>query len=280
MGKIAFEGTGGIHLIDPDGSNEKVLTTGSYPVWSPDGKKIAFLDDGLEIINIDGSGKQKLAATGNLSRNLFANFAVWSPDGKKIAFNDTLNNKLILKIVDISGENLTTLAEGDWSQYGFASDFSPTSNRVAYCKEGTANIINTDGTTEALSAGCSYPYYIKWSSDGKYIVTSRSIIDVDKKTSIDVDISEFSLSPDGKKIAYVSSSYGMSYAVNIDGTQNTKIYEPCYTAPSWSPDGKQIACNGGINGAPGIIVMNSDGSESKKIVDTIDLDIAAVWSPK
>ena len=52
----------------------------STPVWSPDGKQIAFAADGVGIqaVNYDGSGLHTIAYSG------FA--PVWSPDGSKLAF--------------------------------------------------------------------------------------------------------------------------------------------------------------------------------------------------
>ncbi len=73
-----------LYVADPDGSNAVKLTDSpevkSNPVWSPDGKQIAFTAGGVgvQLINWDGSGLHTLAYNG------FS--AVWSPDGKQLAF--------------------------------------------------------------------------------------------------------------------------------------------------------------------------------------------------
>ena len=57
-----------------------------WPVWSPDGKRIAFTSnrDGnyeIYLMNADGSGQR------NLTNHPAAdNFASWSPDGRRLAF--------------------------------------------------------------------------------------------------------------------------------------------------------------------------------------------------
>lgn len=52
------------------------------PVWSPDGRQIAFASDGdLWLMSADGSGKHPLAATA-----LRDHTPVWSPDGSRLAF--------------------------------------------------------------------------------------------------------------------------------------------------------------------------------------------------
>ena len=57
-----------------------------WPVWSPDGKRIAFTsnrDGNYEIYVMDADGGNPH----NLTRcSAQDNFATWSPDGKKIAF--------------------------------------------------------------------------------------------------------------------------------------------------------------------------------------------------
>ena len=73
-----------------DGSKPTRLTNNPamdcWPVWSPDGKRIAFTSnrDGnyeIYVMNADGSGQRNL--TSNRAQD---NYATWSPDGKRIAF--------------------------------------------------------------------------------------------------------------------------------------------------------------------------------------------------
>ena len=56
------------------------------PVWSPDGRRIAYLSrrDGTKeiyVVNADGSGQRRLTP-----RDVLASTPVWSPDGRRIAF--------------------------------------------------------------------------------------------------------------------------------------------------------------------------------------------------
>jgi Tol biopolymer transport system component len=44
----------GVYTMNPDGSAKAFLASGSDPVWSPDGSKIAV--DGISVMNPDGSG--------------------------------------------------------------------------------------------------------------------------------------------------------------------------------------------------------------------------------
>lgn len=277
-GKIAFESSGSIHLIDPDGKNETVLAEGENPVWSPDGKKIAYTTGRcLNVINIDGSGKKELVKE-LVSINGRQNI-IWSPDEQRILFSNidgVDGGQSTLSIINTDGSNLTKIADGPNNLEGYVSDFSPDGKRIAYCKDfGKLNVINFDGTNgEEINATCESDIEITWSSDGKSIVTNYGIIDVDKKTERDMRLDEFALSPDGKRIAYVYNQ-GL-YVINVDGTQNKKILDSYSRKPSWSPDGNKIVFSDGDN----IITVNSDGTESNNIASINSLDDIAIWSPK
>jgi Tol biopolymer transport system component len=72
----------GIWTMDSNGKNRKQIVKSSSvdcPAWSPDGKRIAYEDDGdVYIIDSNGKGKNKVIINGK--------HPTWSPDGKRIAF--------------------------------------------------------------------------------------------------------------------------------------------------------------------------------------------------
>lgn len=99
-GKITLiSGKGGkynLWIINSDGTNPVQLTTDSNvdldytPSWSPNGKKIAYTDEGksaarncdnyIMIINTDGSNPTKII----LPNNMGGNCPAWSKDGKRL----------------------------------------------------------------------------------------------------------------------------------------------------------------------------------------------------
>jgi TolB protein len=66
--------------VNADGSGQRRLTDGAQPLWSPDGKKIAFVGRrggkaDLYVMNADGSGQRPLTRTPDFGERIFA----WSP---------------------------------------------------------------------------------------------------------------------------------------------------------------------------------------------------------
>ena len=129
-GKIAFSGSTlsrisdtvatntDIHLIDGEGRHETQLThTRQFeenPVWSPDGKKIAYStgDYGkLYVINTDGSGQRRLTNTPGPS---FVASPTWSPDSEKIAyscpFESQIRSHTDLCVINADGTGMKRIA--------------------------------------------------------------------------------------------------------------------------------------------------------------------------
>ena len=88
-GKIAFTGTidgqGGIHAINPDGTDPtRLVGFGWAPAWSPSGTRIAF-DCGamLCVANADGSNQDIWYDEGSTLNSID-----WAPDETKLALID------------------------------------------------------------------------------------------------------------------------------------------------------------------------------------------------
>ena len=96
-GRIAFLRRGDIYTVRPDGSGLKRLTftatpsaegLDATPVWSPDGRKIAYSSrtagsSDIWVMNADGSGKHRVT----FSADWWEIDPTWSPDGRWIAFS-------------------------------------------------------------------------------------------------------------------------------------------------------------------------------------------------
>ena len=128
-------GHSNLHLMNPDGSNQRKLTDGptsfhSSPTWSPDGKRIAFaqescvkfsngyffcFSEGTSVINRDGSGKVLILDAFELLENYSP---AWSPDGKKLAFIGYREGSSFTEVLTINTDgsnhrNLTSSTESE-----------------------------------------------------------------------------------------------------------------------------------------------------------------------
>jgi Tol biopolymer transport system component len=122
---LGSENPAEVYTVGADGNDVRRLTSApgydGDPDWSPDGKRIAFArDDGLYLMNPDGSGLERLRA-GNL-RN-----PVWSPDAEAIAAEDSFSEIVVL---DVEGGELTNLTKRKGPD--FAPAWSPNGKQIAF----------------------------------------------------------------------------------------------------------------------------------------------------
>jgi WD40-like Beta Propeller Repeat/Lysyl oxidase len=93
-----------------------------------------------------------------------------------------------------------------------------------------------------------------------------------------------SLSPDGKRIAFVSDRDGNAeiYVMDTTGADVSRLTSnPARidTDPAWSPDGRRIAYASGTSGELDLYVMNADGSAKRGVVVAPGDDAEPAWSP-
>ena len=111
--KITSRSFHGIWISNIDGSNLKQLKYYNpvmYPCWSPDSKRIAFIDEGIRhgvwVINSDGSNQKKVKELLYEDIQRIEPIGVkwlilWNRDGSKIAYNIKKNETINIYTINV-----------------------------------------------------------------------------------------------------------------------------------------------------------------------------------
>ena len=241
-----------IYILDVHDGSQMRLATGHGPVWSPDGKKIAFALDAqgppnVYVVNADGSNRVRLTAGGVCYS--------WSPDGRKIAFEirHAFNRyyTTAVAVIDADGSNLIEVSSPMRKIDGSRSMGCPSwssDGKIAFATGDDRSytyVMNSDGSgLRKVAEGGG----LAWSPDGKKAAFWRANGEGGYKSIYVIDSngsglrklaegSRYVWSPDGKKIAFHANDH--IHLVNTDGSNHVELTKG--SQPIWSPDGKRIA---------------------------------------
>ncbi|NOR53361.1 MAG: prolyl oligopeptidase family serine peptidase [Candidatus Aminicenantes bacterium] len=216
-------------IVDIEGERVRELTHGDWrdfsPVWSPDGKKIAFLSDrdGTTQVHVLWFDTREVAQLTHLERS--PGSLRWSPGGKQLAFTMTIrDSKTILPV------KLPKRPRGaKWAKPAVIVDrLSWRRDGRGYVEKGYSHIFIIDaelgGTPRKVTSGDYSHSDPQWSYDGKKIFFS----------AIRKPEAEY-LRGDSEIYSVDISTYNIKTLTNRKGPDRQ---------PRVSPDGRWIAYTG------------------------------------
>jgi Tol biopolymer transport system component len=257
--------------------------TASWPVWSPDRSKIAFISPGdqnngfargLYIIDPDGSNLKRIADAPIQNQT-----PVWSPDGKRVAFevasvtaqHTTMRSSIVVvdigtgKGMEIADRQLPNASSPTWS---------PTGDRIAFVSRATEHLkadpsvpdeilrvdrssvyvytFATKTTSRVGGDDLPEPYRIAWSP------TSEQILVFSRKDGTSFDQGKLYL-----------ADVRTNAVTTVDST-NIDV-----SMPVWSPNGAQFAY---VVRTSWIRVVDTDG-QSFSLSTRVNLGGGVSWSP-
>jgi Tol biopolymer transport system component len=249
------------------------------PQWSPDGTRLAFnmsatLGRGaLGVMNRDGTGRLRLAA--GISPSVPV--AEWSPDGRSLAFRRQPSTRSAIYVVGSTGGPERLVARTHARRDAETPVWSRDSRRLAFSSL-TGIVVATIGGSARRVTPLGGGSTLSW-APGRRILFS----DKDAIRSIDVngrkpstlsrvldDVSPV-WSPRGGRIAFVRGPFRRAaestgaevWVMGADGGGPRRI--AAGFAPSWSPDGRQLAYSARV-GLRTAVVVQTVGERARRVV--------------
>jgi Tol biopolymer transport system component len=304
-GTIVFQTASGgpIYAVNADGSNLRPLTTGMDPALSPDGQWVAFTrwEDtqngafgSLWVINVD-----TLTGTGGSGERVILNDVrqpespAWSLDGTQIALSMQHGGRLQEERkcssdrppreaydVDVNRDD-----EGDVTFCYTLPPHPYWGLRVVNVATGAFEDLPNDLFSYSPAWDPANSWRLVY--DGERGLRS---LDLNQGTSwaLTDDVNDHSpaFSPDGSKIAvsYWQNDHWEIHVLNADGSGRVRLTQTSIraileqqvngqmpkswnnAAPTWSPDGSQIAFLTDRDGQWEIWIMNADGTDQHSLL--------------
>ena len=290
----------GIVIADRQGGSERFITA-AYPtflVWSPDGGHLVYCDwaqprDRIALYSADartGVHRQITDPPAGSTGDIYADF---SNDGKRLAFARCLSGSCDIYTIPSEGGAVrqlfrvgAQLSGITWSPDGRTIVFSSRLGEQYQLWQADANGQGNPRPIAVAGDDARFPRFGRNSSGSSRLVYEQHINDSNvwrltpdsggvaseprrliASTRLD---SSPQVSPDGRKIVFVSDRTGFSeiWTVDADGRSAlavTHLRGPSAGSPRWAPDSRQIAFDVTSGAGRAIFVADATGGSPRQL---------------
>jgi Tol biopolymer transport system component/DNA-binding winged helix-turn-helix (wHTH) protein len=288
------------------------------PVWSPDGRYIAFCrilkgETGIYIIPASGGTERRVRETlwqdqDHYQAVFSAGGLSWSPDGELLAFSDRASrnenaSSIFLLSLDSSEVRRLTSSPSRWD---FNPEFSPDGQTVAFAsgrQEGFPVSIYTvpvsGGEERLLITGPSYEWGLAWTPEGRDVVLPDSAFALNpgwlwrvpvrggERERLQFGQDGIEPSIRGNRLVYVRQQVNVTtWKRKLNSPLSAGPPEKGYisstrmdSGPQFSPDGSKIAFESTRSGHYEVWMCRSDGSGPVQLTNFNSVSGTPRWSP-
>ncbi len=281
------------------------------PVWSPDGRYIAFCriqkgETGIYIIPAIGGAERRVRETHWEEQDFddvlwLGGRLSWSPDGKLLAFSDRASGNqpssiFLLSLDSLEVRRLTSPSHVD-GEYNPA--FSPDGRTLAFNRGLSIYTVPVSGGQEQfLSSGAQYGWGLAWTPDGRDIVFAKAgwlanagwlwKISAHGGEPVRLQFGEGGIEPSirGNRLVYARQELNLNIwrrklnSLLSAGPPDRFISSMrMESGPQFSPDGSKIAFESTRSGAYEIWICRSDGSDLIQLTHYDSVTGTPRWSP-
>lgn len=232
----------------------------SNPVFSPDGKSIAFLRDYLDaqeiyILSVQGGTPRQIT----FDKRMILGVS-WNADGRDLIFSSNRGGSPSLWRISAGGGTPERLPLGAGGR-ALRPTVARKGDRMAYTN---VNYTSEIWRAELPTGGAKPSPPARW-------ITSTELEEGPQ------------YSPDGKRIAFQSTRTGNYEIWRCDAddsnlVQLTHFEGPLTGTPRWSPNGREIVFDSRPAGHSHIFVVNAEGGQPRQVTSGDSEDGVADWS--